>query len=63
MSQTPDPSTTPPDPDESPFEIPPIEGLPYKRGSVEEKAIERVIEEYERAQRAAEQERRAESAN
>jgi hypothetical protein len=32
------------DPDESPFETPPIEGKPYKRGSEEDLAIRRIIE-------------------
>lgn len=33
------------DPDESPFETPPAEGIPYERGSAEDKAVRRVIEE------------------
>lgn len=31
------------DPDESPFEGGPVEGTPYKRGSVEDLAIQRVL--------------------
>jgi hypothetical protein len=33
------------DPDESPFEVPAIEGIPYKKGSEEDLAIRRVLEE------------------
>ncbi|MGH2922206.1 MAG: hypothetical protein ACRDKU_09090 [Gaiellaceae bacterium] len=33
------------DPDASPFEAPPIEGIPYERGSEEDRAIRQVIEE------------------
>jgi len=40
------------DPDESPFELPAIEGLPFDDDSEEARAIERVIEEAEQ-QRAA----------
>lgn len=32
-----------PDPDDSPFWVPPIEGMPYKKGSLEDRAIKRVI--------------------
>jgi hypothetical protein len=35
------------DPDESPFETPPVEGIPYELGSEEDQAIRRVIEESE----------------
>ena len=35
------------DPDESPFESPPIEGLPFDDDSEEARAIERVIQEAE----------------
>lgn len=34
-----------PDPEESPFEVPPIEGLPFEKGSEEDQAIQRIIEE------------------
>jgi hypothetical protein len=37
------------DPDESPFEAPPIAGMPYDDGSEEDLAIRRVISE-ERAE-------------
>jgi hypothetical protein len=37
------------DPESSPFERPPTEGIPFKRGSEEDLAIRRVIEEAERA--------------
>jgi hypothetical protein len=40
------------DPDASPFELPPIEGLPYEKGSDEDRAVRRVIEEADR-ERAA----------
>ena len=33
------------DPDETPFELPPIEGLPFKKGSEEDRAIEAIIRE------------------
>jgi hypothetical protein len=33
-----------PDPDSTPFETPPIEGLPYRRNSDEDLAIRRIIE-------------------
>jgi hypothetical protein len=36
------------DVDESPFALPAIEGLPFKKGSEEDLAIRRVIEEGER---------------
>jgi hypothetical protein len=44
------------DPDESPFERPPIEGLPFDDDSEEARAIERVIEEAERRRAASGQE-------
>ena len=31
------------DPDESPFDTPPIEGKPFKRGSPEDLAIQRIL--------------------
>lgn len=40
------------DPDESPFELPAIEGLPFDDDSEEARAIERVLEEA-RQQRSA----------
>jgi hypothetical protein len=33
-------------PDGSPFVTPPVEGLPFKRGSEEDRAIDRVLENY-----------------
>ena len=42
------PRDTEPDPDESPFELPPIEGLPFARDSEEAEAIRRVIEQADR---------------
>jgi hypothetical protein len=37
-----------PDPNESPFELPPIEGLPFSKDSEEARAIREVIEQAER---------------
>jgi hypothetical protein len=33
-----------PAPEESPFATPPVEGMPFERGSEEDAAIERVLE-------------------
>lgn len=33
-----------PDPEDSPFEAAPVEGMPYERGSEEDLAIRRIIE-------------------
>jgi hypothetical protein len=33
------------DPDDTPFDLPPIEGLPFKKGSEEDQAIEAIIRE------------------
>lgn len=41
------------DPDASPFELPPVEGMPYDKGSVEDLAVQRVIEEADREDAAA----------
>jgi hypothetical protein len=41
------------DPDESPFATPGVEGIPYKRGSREDLAVRRVIEEHERKRATA----------
>lgn len=53
--QTPGASTptTPdwPDPDASPYKAPPVEGMPYERGSDEDLAIRRVIRETEAERR------------
>jgi hypothetical protein len=38
-------TTHEPDPDESPFEAAPIEGLPFEKGSEEDLAIQRILEE------------------
>jgi hypothetical protein len=35
------------DPDSTPFEAPPVEGIPYDRGSEEDEAVKRVIREAE----------------
>jgi len=37
------------DPDESPFAVPGVEGIPYKKGSREDLAVRRVNEEAEGA--------------
>jgi hypothetical protein len=37
-----------PNPNESPFELPPIEGIPFDDDSEEAQAIKRVIEQSER---------------
>ncbi len=37
-----------PHPTESPFQTPPVEGIPYSRGSDEERAIDRILEAAER---------------
>lgn len=42
------PAEAAPDPSESPFELPPIEGLPFGRDSEEARAIRRVIEQSDR---------------
>jgi hypothetical protein len=39
-------SSPAPVPDASPFVTPPVEGLPFKRGSEEDRAIDRVLENY-----------------
>jgi hypothetical protein len=41
-----------PAPDESPFELPPIEGLPFDDDSEEARAIREVIEEADRERTA-----------
>jgi hypothetical protein len=41
------------DPNESPFELPPIEGLPFDDDSEEARAIREVIEQGERERAAA----------
>jgi hypothetical protein len=40
------------DPDESPFETPSVEGIPYELGSEEDRAIRRVLEESEAERRS-----------
>jgi hypothetical protein len=42
------PQDNEPNPSESPFELPPIEGLPFADDSEEAKAIRRVIEQADR---------------
>lgn len=51
QQETPPSETPEVDPEESPFKTPPIEGIPYERGSEEDRAIRRVIEEYESERR------------
>jgi len=36
-----------PDPNESPFETPPTEGMPYEKGSLEDRTIERILKDRE----------------
>lgn len=43
------------DPNESPFSVPPIAGIPYGRGSEEDLAIRAIIADAEREQREASQ--------
>jgi hypothetical protein len=38
-------STLPVDPNDTPFDLPPIEGIPFKKGSEEDQAIEAIIRE------------------
>jgi hypothetical protein len=33
------------DPDASPFSVPPIEGIPFEKGSEEDEAIKRILRE------------------
>lgn len=64
MTDDPSSKTEEPDPNDSPFEIPPIEGIPFKKGSEEDLAIKRIIresEEYWAAKRAAAAAERAHS--
>jgi hypothetical protein len=42
-----------PDPDSSPFERPPIAGIPFGKNSEEARAIRRVIEQADRERAAA----------
>lgn len=48
--------TEEPDPNESPFRLPRVSGMRYKKGSEEDLAIKRLAREYEEAREA---ERRA----
>jgi hypothetical protein len=41
-----------PDPDESPFEAAAIEGMPYERGSLEDRAIQEILAERSRRERS-----------
>jgi hypothetical protein len=52
-SKYPEPQPSEPSPSESPFELPPIEGIPYSKDSDEADAIREVIEQadFERAGR------------
>ena len=46
INRTPTPEVaTIPDPETSPFAAPPIEGIPYEKGSEEDAAIRRVVRE------------------
>ncbi len=45
MTYAPQPLPPGVDPDDSPFETPPIEGIPYEKGSEEDLAIRRILEE------------------
>lgn len=52
MTETNPNDTTPEfDPDASPFDMPPVEGIPYKRGSEEDIAVRRVIAEAKELER------------
>ena len=44
MTETKRDRTDEPAPEESPFATPPVEGMPFERGSEEDAAIERVLE-------------------
>ena len=46
-----------PDPNSSPFERPPIAGIPFKKNSEEARAIREFIEERERERAAADADR------
>ena len=46
-----------PDPNSSPFELPPIAGIPFKKNSEEARAIREVIEEMRRERAAADADR------
>jgi hypothetical protein len=48
MSREPLTAPSAPNPDESPFALPAIAGLPYDKGSEEDAAVRGVIEEAER---------------
>lgn len=64
MTDDPSSKTEEPDPDDSPFDIPPIEGIPFKKGSEEDLAIKRILrraEEHWAAKRAAAAAERARS--
>ena len=51
-TETPDRHPSEPNPDESPFELAPIEGIPFSKDSEEARAIREVIEQADR-ERAA----------
>jgi hypothetical protein len=42
------------DPDDSPFETPPVEGIPFEKGSEEDLAIRRILDEEDAERRASE---------
>lgn len=43
------------DPDSSPFEPAPVEGIPYKRGSLEDRTLKRLLREIEERDRRREE--------
>jgi hypothetical protein len=45
MTYAPQPLPPGVDPDDSPFETPPIEGIPFEKGSEEDLAIRRILDE------------------
>jgi hypothetical protein len=51
LTRTEDAPTTEVDLDESPFETPAVEGLPYDRNSAEARAIREILERTERERR------------
>ncbi len=54
MTYAPQPLPPGVDPDDSPFETPPIEGIPFETGSEEELAIRRILDEEDAERRSGE---------
>lgn len=54
MTYAPQPLPPGVDPDDSPFETPPIEGIPFEKGSEEDLAIRRILDEEDAEHRAGE---------